>query len=198
MSKKANFLGTSSSAKNTLPALSAKDLLEGNPFKQTKTKTYKPVIAIFAVAFLMALSTGHTLSDSTPIIQVIELFIAFSMCILGIQKLQKLQVFRSGFLKYDLLAKKKPRYATLYPFIETGAGILMIASIYTWLAAPAALFISSIGAFSVFKAVYLEKQDLECACTGGSDGVPLGFISLIENLMMMAMAIWMMAKEVLS
>jgi len=192
MSKKANFLRTISSDQ---PALSAKDLLEGNPFKKPKNKTYTPVIAIFAVAFLMALTTGYAITGSTPLLRIVELFIAFSMCILGIQKLQNLT---AGFLKYDLLAQKIPRYASLYPFIETGAGILMIANLFTWLAAPAALCISTIGAYSVFKAVYLEKQDLECACTGGSDGVPLGFISLIENLMMMAMAIWMLAKEILA
>ena len=194
MPKTTHFLKSDRPENSIPPPISAKDLLEGNTFKKPKGKTYKPVIAIFAVAFLMALSTGYALTRSISIIPVAELFIAFSMCILGIQKLQNLSAFRTGFLKYDLLAQKIPGYATLYPFIETGAGVLMIASLFTWLAAPAALFISTIGAVSVFKAVYLQKQDLECACTGGTDSVPLGFISLIENLMMMAMSIWMIAK----
>ena len=30
-----------------------------------------------------------------------------------------------------------------------------------------------------------------CACVGGSSNVPLGFVSLTENLMMVAMAVWM-------
>ena len=57
-----------------------------------------------------------------------------------------------------------------------------------------ALFIGSIGAASVFKAVYIEKRELKCACVGGDSDVPLGFVSLTENLIMMAMAIWMLAK----
>jgi hypothetical protein len=48
-----------------------------------------------------------------------------------------------------------------------------------------------VGAVSVFKAVYIDKRELKCACVGGSSNVPLGFISLTENLMMVAMAIWM-------
>jgi hypothetical protein len=32
---------------------------------------------------------------------------------------------------------------------------------------------------------------LKCACVGGASTVPLGFISLTENLMMIAMAVWM-------
>ena len=51
--------------------------------------------------------------------------------------------------------------------------------------------IGSVGAMSVFKAVYIDKRELKCACVGGSSNVPLGFVSLTENLMMIAMAVWM-------
>ncbi len=56
-----------------------------------------------------------------------------------------------------------------------------------------ALFIGSVGAVSVFKAVYVDKRDITCACVGGSSKVPLGFVSLTENVMMVAMALWMLA-----
>ena len=95
------------------------------------------------------------------------------------------------FLNYDLLAKRWVRYAYLYPFGETLAGVLMIAGAFVWVASPLALFIGTVGAFSVFKAVYVEKRELKCACVGGVSSVPLGFISLTENLMIIAMAIWM-------
>ena len=65
------------------------------------------------------------------------------------------------------------------------------------LAAPVGLFISTIGAVSVYKAVYIDKRDLKCACVGGNSNVPLGFVSLTENVMMMAMAVWMLVKFVL-
>lgn len=61
-------------------------------------------------------------------------------------------------------------------------------------AAPIALFIGSIGAWSVFRAVYIEKRDLKCACVGCNNNVPMGFVSLTENLMMVAMAVWMVAR----
>jgi hypothetical protein len=63
-----------------------------------------------------------------------------------------------------------------------------------WLSVPIALFIGSIGAWSVFKAVYIDKRELKCACVGGDSKVPLGFVSLTENLMMVAMAVWMLIK----
>lgn len=157
-------------------------------------ETYQPVIAIFAVTFLMALTASWAMLGSISPIRVAELFIAFSMCALGIQKLQDLKSYATGFVQYDLLAQRYVPYATVYAFIEAGGGILMIAGLFTWVVAPIVLLASSIGAISIFKAVYIEKRDLKCACVGGDSSVPLGFISLTENLMMMAMAIWMLVQ----
>lgn len=74
--------------------------------------------------------------------------------------------------------------------------MLMVAGALTWLSVPIALIIGTIGAMSIFKAVYVEKRELKCACVGGSSNVPLGFISLTENLGMIAMAIWMVTGPV--
>ena len=70
----------------------------------------------------------------------------------------------------------------------------MIAGVLGFISIPVALFIGGIGAISVYKAVYIDKRDLRCACVGGNSNVPLGFVSLTENLMMLAMAIWMLVK----
>jgi len=71
---------------------------------------------------------------------------------------------------------------------------LMTGMLLSPLAAPAALFIATIGAISVFKAVYIDKRELKCACVGGNSNVPLGFVSLTENLFMIGMGLWMGAK----
>jgi hypothetical protein len=46
----------------------------------------------------------------------------------------------------------------------------------------------------VIKAVYIDKRELKCACVGGDSNVPLGFISLTENLMMLGMGFWMLIR----
>lgn len=156
--------------------------------------TYQPIIAIFSTTLLMAVATAYLATGEFKLVLIAELFIAISMCVLGIMKLRDLFSFTNQFVTYDLLARRWVRYAYIYPFVETGAGILMVAGALTWLSAPAALIIGTIGGISVFKAVYIDKRDLKCACVGGDSSVPLGFISLTENVMMVAMAIWMMAK----
>ena len=70
----------------------------------------------------------------------------------------------------------------------------MVAGVGMWVSIPLALFIGTVGAVSVFKAVYVDRRELKCACVGGGSNVPLGFVSLTENLMMVAMALWMWAK----
>jgi len=165
----------------------------GKSVQDPNATSYIPVIAVFAVTALM--SIGANLAASTfATMRTLEWFIAFSMCVLAILKLRDLESFSNMFLGYDLLARRWVRYAYLYPFGEAIAGVLMIANVLVWLSSPIALFIGSVGAWSVFRAVYIEKRELKCACVGGDSNVPLGFISLTENLMMVAMAIWMALK----
>lgn len=164
----------------------------GLAVRDPKAPSYRPVLAVFATAALMALAAG-TAAFGTPFtVHAVEWSVAFSMCLLALLKLQNLDAFANSFLGYDLLAQRWVPYAFIYPFAEGLAGVLMISGRLTWLAAPVALFIGTVGAISVFKAVYVDRRELRCACVGGSSNVPLGFVSLTENLIMVAMAIWML------
>jgi glutaredoxin len=163
----------------------------GKAVADPKATTYKPVAALFAVTALMALAASHAAYGTPFTLRAGEWFIGFSMAVLALLKLQNIENFATMFLNYDLLAKRWVRYSYVYPFAEGLAGVLMIAGVLTWLSAPVALFIGTVGAVSVFKAVYLDRRELKCACVGGSSNVPLGFLSLTENLMMVAMAVWM-------
>ena len=153
--------------------------------------SYTPVIALFAMTALMALASSFAVEGSAFTLRAAEWFISFSMIVLALLKLQDVDKFATMFLNYDLLARRWVPYASIYPFAEGLAGVLMTAHALPWLSIPLALFIGGIGAVSVFKAVYIDKRDIKCACVGGSSKVPLGFVSLTENVMMVAMALWM-------
>ncbi|TGD41666.1 glutaredoxin [Pseudotabrizicola sediminis] len=157
--------------------------------------TYKPVIAIPAMAATLALVVAWSMMGGARAllsIHTLQLFLGFATALLALQKLRDVETFSSGFLGYDLLAQKWPRYAYVYPWAEALVGLLMIAGTLIWLMVPIALFIGSIGAVSVFKAVYIDERELKCACVGGNSNVPLGFVSLTENLVMIGMAVWML------
>lgn len=172
------------------------DLLRflGKEVKDEGAATYTPVIALFAMAAVMALATSWASYGSLVTVATAEWFIAISMCLLALQKLKDIESFATMFLNYDLLAQRWVRYGYVYPFAEGLAGVLMVAGALMWLSIPVALFIGTIGAVSVFKAVYIDGRELKCACVGGDSNVPLGFVSLTENLMMVGMALWMLLK----
>lgn len=163
-----------------------------NPLPDPGKTTYRPVLAVFAVGLALALAMSQFVYSSPLTIRTAEWFVAFSMAMLAMLKLQDVEKFSSMFVGYDLLAKRFVPYSYAYPYLEALAAVLMAGRVLPWLSIPVALVIGTIGAASVFYAVYIQKRDIKCACVGGSGNVPLGFISLSENLAMMAMGVWML------
>jgi len=158
--------------------------------------SYTPVIAVFLTAALIAMAASWAVLGTSLSVIAAEWFVSIAMMLLAMLKLQDIEKFSTMFLGYDLLARRWVPYSYAYPFLEWGAGALMTAHALPWLSIPVALTIGTVGAVSVFYAVYVQKRELKCACVGGSSNVPLGFVSLTENLFMVAMALWMLARAV--
>jgi glutaredoxin len=167
----------------------------GKPVRDPKASSYRPVAALFGMTALMAAAASHAAFGTPFTWNTLQWFIAFSMCVLALQKLRDVESFSSMFLGYDVLARRWVPYGYVYPYAEALAGVLMISRALPWLSIPVALLIGGVGAISVFKAVYVDKRELKCACVGGDSNVPLGFVSLTENLMMVGMALWMLGMH---
>ena len=166
----------------------------GLAVRDPKALTYTPVVAIFGMAAALAGAVAWGMMGGASgllTLHTLQLFLGFATALLALQKLRDIEGFSNGFLGYDLLAQRFPRYAYVYPWAEALVGVLMVAGALVWVMAPVALVIGGIGAISVFKAVYIDRRELKCACVGGQSNVPLGFVSLTENLVMVGMAIWM-------
>lgn len=172
------------------------DLLEhfGIANKSQSKVTYTPVLSIFATTAAMATALYFNQDQTIDLTRVIELFIALTMVVLAVQKNKDLSSFSNQFITYDLIGREWVPYAYIYPFIEVSAGIAMLAMFLPPVFSILSIFIGSVGAVSVIKAVYIDKRELKCACVGGNSNVPLGFISLSENLAMFGMGVWMLLK----
>ena len=165
----------------------------GKTVRDPDATSYRPVLAVFAVAAMLAITLSLGLLDGLTI-RTVEWFVAFSMAMLAMLKLQDVEQFSTMFVGYDLLGRRFVPYAYAYPYLEALAAVLMAGHILPWLSIPVALFIGTVGAVSVFKAVYIDKREIKCACVGGNSNVPLGFVSLTENLFMISMGLWMGVK----
>ena len=157
-------------------------------------KSYQPVLALFAVAGLASISISWATTNALAWAQIVPNFVALAMAMLAMLKLQDVRSFSTMFLNYDLLAQRWVPYSFIYPFAEASAALLMLAGVLPFVSAPLALLIGGIGAVSVIKAVWIDGRVLECACVGGGSSVPLGFVSLTENLAMIGMAVWVVVN----
>ena len=161
---------------------------------QEDEESYQPVLAVVAIAALIAVAMTWVMSESLFMGRTVEWFVALSMAMLAMLKLQDVRSFSTMFVGYDLLARRVVPYSFVVRFAEVTAAILMLSGALTFISAPIALFIGTVGAISVIKAVWIDGRDIKCACVGGGSNVPLGFVSLTENLAMIAMGIWMPLK----
>ena len=165
---------------------------------------YQPIIAIFGTAFFMALTltAASAATLEAAAMSLAMWFMGFALCFLAVQKLQNVESFINQFVGYDLLAQQRVVYAKVYPFVEAllGFGVLalvMSGSLPLWMMLPLAvamLFMGVVGGVSVFKAVYVEKRELKCACVGGDSNVPLGLVSFMENAIMVLMGVYLVAQ----
>lgn len=165
----------------------------GKSVREPGQTSYRPVITIFALSALIAIAANWNVEQTLWSVRGVEWFVGLAVTLLACQKLVDVEGFSTMFLSYSLLGRRWVPYAYLYPFGEAVAGLMMISHGPALIGAPIAALIGVEGSISVFYAVYVQRRELKCACVGGQSSVPLGFVSLTENLTMVAMAIWMIA-----
>ena len=112
-----------------------------------------------------------------------------SLSMLASLKLMDLEAFSESFEKYDLITQRLKLYSKTFPFLELMLGLGFLSSVAPVVTGIGSLLIGSSGAISVFKAVYIDKLELNCACVGGNSKAPLGVVSFSENAIMIMMGI---------
>lgn len=146
---------------------------------ETADYSYTPVIALFSTAGLMALATSLGISG----------FMGISLSMLASLKLMDIDSFSQSFEKYDLITRRFKPYGKVYPFAELTIGLGFLSGIAPMATGIGALLVGMSGAVSVFKAVYIDKMALNCACIGGNSKAPLGVVSFAENAIMTLMGV---------
>lgn len=156
--------------------------------EQTRTgiETYKPIILIFF--FIGGVSLFTSLHEGNIVWMVfMNTFMAGFFLVFSFFKFLDLKGFASSYTMYDIVAKRIPTYAYVYPFLELGLGILYLTSFnptFTNLSTIVVMGVSSIG---VIDSV-LNKKKIQCACLGGVFNLPMSTVTIIEDLLMVGMA----------
>ena len=117
-----------------------------------------------------------------------RIFMGLFFLVFGAFKIASLKEFATTYAEYDLIAKKFPNYGYIYPFIELALGLSYIYSIQllaTNLITSLLMIIGSLGILQTMK----QNKKIMCACLGTVVKLPLTHISLLEDVLMGAMAL---------
>jgi cation transport ATPase len=106
-------------------------------------------------------------------------------------KMLDLKGFPDSFRMYDPLAKRVPAYGWVYPFIETGLGLMFLMRFEVEISLIITLVVLGITTIGVTKTL-LDKKSIRCACLGTALKLPMTEATFIENAIMIVMATLML------
>ena len=158
--------------------------------EQSKLQQLKPLLIILTyISVASILMNYKNWSSNEAMLDFMGLFyIVFSFF-----KMLDLKGFPESFRMYDPLAKRLPIYGRIYPFIETGLGLMLLMRYEVKIALIITLFVLGVTTIGVTKTL-LDKKSIRCACLGTVLKLPMTEATFIENIIMIIMAISMLIK----
>jgi cation transport ATPase len=165
--------------------------VKGSAESKSWITTYYPLLLIFAFISGVSLVASWN-QGAVNAMQFMNAFMAGFFIVFSFFKLLDLKGFAESYAMYDLLAIKVPAYGYVYPFIELGLGVAFLTHtqpFYINIATIAVMGFSSIG---VIRSV-IDKKQIRCACLGSVFNLPMSTVTIVEDLLMVAMAGLMIA-----
>ena len=154
----------------------------------TKLKQLFPLFLIFV--YLIAVSI-FLQKNSFRITDFMIDFMGLFFVVFSFFKFLDYKGFPNAFARYDPLAKRSAFYAKIYPFIETLLGLMLLMRWKLYFAFITTIVILSITTFGVVYTLF-DKNKINCACLGTALKLPMTEATLIENVIMLVMAVTML------
>lgn len=152
--------------------------------------TYKPLILVIAYIFGVAMLVEFTHGEFA-LHRFMSNFMAGFFLVFSFFKLLDLAGFANSYAMYDVLAKRVPIYGYIYPFIELALGAAYLLAYRPALINSITFVIMTFSSIGVILAV-ANKQKIKCACLGTGFNLPMSTVTIIEDVLMAAMAAWML------
>ena len=155
--------------------------------EQTKSwfTTYKPILIIFFYITLISSVASYTYQLN--IHDWMNLFMAQFFLVFSFFKMLDTKSFANSYSMYDIVAMKIKYYGFIYPFIELALGISYLIQFNPTFTNTATIIVMGVSSIGVIKSV-LNKQKIQCACLGAVFNLPMSTVTIIEDLLMVAMA----------
>lgn len=158
-----------------------------------KLSNYKPLLLVIAYV-LGATATAESIHGDFVWPRAMSYFMGFFFLGFAFFKLLNISAFADAFSTYDVVAKRSRTYALAYPWIELGLGVLFVSGVLPLVANGVTAAIMAIGLVGVVGAVF-RKQAIQCACLGTVFNLPMSVVTIVENSVMLAMALLMVGQH---
>lgn len=152
--------------------------------------TYYPLFLIVGFISGVSLLTSFQ-NEKINWMHFMHSFMAGFFIVFSFFKLLNIKGFANSYAMYDIVAKKIPMYGFIYPFIELGLGIAYLIDFNPKFTNITTLIVMSVSIIGVIDS-NLNKRKIKCACLGSVFNLPMSTITIIEDLVMILMALFML------
>jgi copper chaperone CopZ len=169
-------------------------LEDATPAVPAGVRRYAPLALIIAY-ILGAAALVEVAAGAFDAMRFMRHFMAGFFLVFSFFKMLDVRAFADAYRNYDVIAKRVPAYGFIYPFVELALGAAYLANWQPFAVNAATLAIMSISTVGVLQSV-LAKRAIRCACLGTVFNLPMSAITLVEDLLMVAMAALMLVSFV--
>lgn len=163
--------------------------------KTTNFQAYVPLIVTLVVVIVFGITLSLVIGFSW--MSVMEYWMGGYFVAFGVQQALSLKQSAAMFRQYDPLAMRVPAYSYALPFIQIALGLayfFMVWWLPVGLVALGVLTINVVGVDSIIR----RQTVVRCGCLGESMNVPVGRVTLWENLIMIGMVVMMVVYHAIS
>lgn len=149
---------------------------------------YKPLLLV--VAYVLGGSLFlEAQSETFEWMQVMRYFMGLFFLGFAFFKLLDVGNFADAFRGYDIVAKRSRAYAVFYPFLELGLGLAFLFGVWPLASNVLTGVVMAVGLIGVVSVVR-RGQVIQCACLGTAFDLPMSVVTIIENSVMLVMAVF--------
>ncbi len=179
---------------SALEAKSAAQPLKSEDVPKSWVATYYPLLLIFGFILLVTLSNQFSQAKAFNLEHWMMQFMAGFFLVFSFFKLLDVRSFADSYAMYDLLAMRYKPYGYVYPFIELGLGFAYLIGWQPLITNWITLVVMTFSSLGVIRSV-VNKQKIRCACLGAVFNLPMSTVTIIEDLLMAGMALWMLLTQ---
>jgi hypothetical protein len=161
------------------------------PVADQPKRNYYPLVLIL-LYLLGTVGLAEAAAGGFDPMRAMGRFMAGFFLVFSFFKLLNLRAFADAYAGYDVVAARWRAWGYAYPFVELALGAAYLTGFQPVATNVVTLVVMGVSTVGVVKSL-LARRKIRCACLGTVFNLPMSYVTLVEDLLMVAMAAAMLA-----